>query len=320
MSLLDVVLLTTLMLISNGVSCLCRRPIHRSAWKVNSGKLASTILYKLLPERPPGRAIHLRTSAGRSQDVVVSDKDAKSCTRSGDAPRRRPDYEQISAEASPPVDRGLLDPAGKDEPPCPCEPLAPDERCQLQLLGLFAGHLPPQGARVLACMELVLGARDREGVPLRDQPVQGHLGWLFVVGLAYLAEDVYHRLDLLEVLLAEGSPHTPHEARGPVATRAILAGKEAFSDGAVGDERHAQSPAHFEHPVCLRCPLQQAVLYLVRGERHPVRGEPVVRPLHLVRAVVADAHPANFARLDRLREGIHQAVYVENRVVEVDLV
>src|SRR5215216_4359416 len=167
---------------------------------------------------------------------------------------------------------------------------------------------------------LVLGTGDGESIPLRDQPVQGHLGGLFVVGLTYLAQDVYHRLDLLEVLLAEGSPHTPHEARGPVATRAILAGKEAFSDGAVGDERHAQIPAHFEHPVCLRCPLQQAVLYLVRGERHPVRGEPVVRPLHLVRTVVAYAHPADLARLDRLREGIHQTVYPEDRVREVDLV
>jgi hypothetical protein len=51
-----------------------------------------------------------------------------------------------------------------------------------------------------------------------------------------------------------------------------------------------------------------------------VRGEPVVRPLHLVRAVVADAHPADLARHDRLRKGIHQAVYLENRVREVDLV
>src|ERR687898_313531 len=167
---------------------------------------------------------------------------------------------------------------------------------------------------------LVLGTWDREGVPLRDQPVQGHLGGLFVVGFAYLAQDVYHRLDLLEVLLAEGSAHAPYEARGPVTTRAILAGKEAFSDGAVGDERHAEIPARFEHPVCLRCPLQQAVLYLVRGERDPVRGEPVVRPLHLVRTVVADAHPTNLARLDRLREGIHQTVYREDRVREVDLV
>src|SRR5829696_1131433 len=167
---------------------------------------------------------------------------------------------------------------------------------------------------------LVLGTGDGEGVPLSDQPVQRHLGGLFVVGLTYLAQDVYYRLDLLEVLLAEGSPHTPHEAQGPVATRTILAGKEAFSDGAVGDECHAQIPARFEHPVCLRCPLQEAVLYLVRGERHPVRGEPVVRPLHLVRTVVAYAHPADLARLDSLRECIHQAVYLENRVREVDLV
>src|SRR5215217_6168932 len=167
---------------------------------------------------------------------------------------------------------------------------------------------------------LVLGTGDREGVPLRDQPVQGHLGGLFVVGLTYLAQDVYHRLDLLEVLLAEGSPHTPHEACRLASTWAILAGKEAFSDGAVGDECHAEIPARFEHPVCLRCPLQEAVLHLVRGERHPVRGKPVVRPLHLVRIVVADAYPANLACLDRLREGIHQTVYLENRAGEVDLV
>src|SRR5918998_4044296 len=166
---------------------------------------------------------------------------------------------------------------------------------------------------------LVLGSWDREGVPLRDQPVQGHLGGLFVVCLTYLAQDVYHRLDLLEVLLAEGSPHTPHEARGLVSGP-ILAGKEALSDGAVGDERHAEIPARFKHPVCLRRPLQEAVLYLVRGELYPVRGEPLVRPLHLVRTVVADAHPADLARLDRLREGIHQTAYLENRVREVDLV
>ncbi len=69
--------------------------------------------------------------------------------------------------------------------------------------------------------------------------------------LTYLAQDVYHRLDLLKVLLAEGSPHTPHEARGPVATRAIFARKEAFSNGTIGDERYAEILARFEHPVCL---------------------------------------------------------------------
>src|SRR5215208_8179532 len=140
------------------------------------------------------------------------------------------------------------------------------------------------------------------------------------MGLTYLAQDVHHRFDLLEVLLAEGSPHTSHEARGPVTTRAILASKEALGDGAVGDECHTEIPARFEHPVCLRCPLQETVLHLVRGERHPVRGEPVVRPLHLVRTVVADANPADLARLDCLREGIHQTVYLQNRAREVDLV
>src|SRR5215218_1756021 len=139
------------------------------------------------------------------------------------------------------------------------------------------------------------------------------------MGLTYLAQEVHHRLDLLEVLLAEGSPHAPHEARGPVSG-SIFASKEALGDGAIGDERHAEIPARFEHPVCLRCSLQEVVLHLVRGERHPVRGEPVVRPLHLVRTVVADAHPANLARLDRLREDIHQTVYPENRAREVNLV
>src|SRR5688500_6896311 len=155
---------------------------------------------------------------------------------------------------------------------------------------------------------LVLGSWDRAGVPLRDKPVQGHLGGLFVVCLTYLAQYIYHRLYLLEVLLTEGSPHTPHEARGRVATRAIFTGKETFGDGAVGDERHAEIPARFEHSVCLRCPLQETVLHLVRVERHPVRGEPVVRPFHLVHTVVANADLADLARLDRLREGIHQTV------------
>ena len=49
-------------------------------------------------------------------------------------------------------------------------------------------------------------------------------------------------------------------------------------------------------------------------------GEPLVRALHLVRTVVADAHPADLACLYRLREGIHQSVYLENRAREVDLV
>src|SRR4051794_16088500 len=120
-------------------------------------------------------------------------------------------------------------------PPYSYEPLAPAERRQLQLLGLFAGHLPPQSTRVLARLMLVLGAGDREGTPLLDQPVQGHLGGLFVVGFAYLAQYVHDRLDPLEVPLAEGPPHAPNEARGPVATRAILPGEEAFGDGAVGD-------------------------------------------------------------------------------------
>src|SRR5829696_9806538 len=103
----------------------------------------------------------------------------------------------------------------------------------MQLLGFFGVHLPPQRTRVLACLMLVLGAWDRKGVLLRNQPVQGHLGGLFAVGLTYLAQDFYHRLYLLEVLLAEGSPHTPHETRGPVSAGTVLAGKKTLGDGAV---------------------------------------------------------------------------------------
>ena len=46
------------------------------------------------------------------------------------------------------------------EPPISYEPLAPAERCQLQLLSLFAGHFPPQSACILARLALVLGAGD----------------------------------------------------------------------------------------------------------------------------------------------------------------
>src|SRR5215211_5478078 len=101
-------------------------------------------------------------------------------------------------------------------------------------------------------LALVLGAGDGEGVPLRDQPVQGHLGGLFVVGIAYLAQDVYHWLDLLEVRLAEGSAHTPHEAHGLLSCWAVLASEQTLGDGTVGDECHAEIPARFEHSVCLR--------------------------------------------------------------------
>jgi drug/metabolite transporter superfamily protein YnfA len=41
MMLLDVVLLITLRLISNGVLCMCLRLIHRSAWKVYSANYAA---------------------------------------------------------------------------------------------------------------------------------------------------------------------------------------------------------------------------------------------------------------------------------------
>ena len=51
-----------------------------------------------------------------------------------------------------------------------------------------------------------------------------------------------------------------------------------------------------------------------------MRGKPLVRPPHLVRTVVADAHAADFTRPDRLREGIHQGIYSEKWVREVDLV
>src|SRR5215207_4312973 len=95
--------------------------------------------------------------------------------------------------------------------------LAPTERCQIQLLGLISRHLPPQSAGVLARLVLVFRTWDRKGVTLRDQPVQSHLGWMFIVSLAYLAQDVNYRFDLLEVLLAEGSATTTHETRGPVS-------------------------------------------------------------------------------------------------------
>ncbi len=51
-----------------------------------------------------------------------------------------------------------------------------------------------------------------------------------------------------------------------------------------------------------------------------MRVEPLVRLLHLVSTVVADAHRADLARFDDLCEGIHQTVYLEKRAWEVDLV
>src|SRR5215212_1218020 len=51
-----------------------------------------------------------------------------------------------------------------------------------------------------------------------------------------------------------------------------------------------------------------------------MRGEPVVRPPHLVRTVVAHAYPSDLAGLDRLREGVHQTVYPEGRTRKMDLV
>ena len=50
MILLAVVLLTTLRLIPNEVLCMCRRLMHRIAWKVNSGTSVYIILHKSTPE------------------------------------------------------------------------------------------------------------------------------------------------------------------------------------------------------------------------------------------------------------------------------
>ena len=53
---------------------------------VNSGKLAYGILHRSTPECHSGRGIRLRGSMRQIPYVVVSDKDAKSCMRSGYAP------------------------------------------------------------------------------------------------------------------------------------------------------------------------------------------------------------------------------------------
>src|SRR4028118_64217 len=52
MSLLGILLLTTLRLIPDGVLCLCRRLIHRSAWKANSANFA-------LARLPEGAGLYL---------------------------------------------------------------------------------------------------------------------------------------------------------------------------------------------------------------------------------------------------------------------
>src|ERR671910_120663 len=56
------------------------------------------------------------------------------------------------------------------------------------------------------------------------------------------------------------------------------------------------------------------------GGGPPGGGAPLVPPPHLLRTVVAHAYPADLASLDRLRQGLHQTAYPENRVREVDLV
>lgn len=45
-------------------------PIHPSAWKVNSEKLAYGILHRSTPECPSGQAIRLQNATGRNSEAI----------------------------------------------------------------------------------------------------------------------------------------------------------------------------------------------------------------------------------------------------------
>jgi hypothetical protein len=82
--------------------------IHPSVWKVNSPKFASRILHRPTPSTPE-RAIHLRNSTDPTQHIVVSDKDAKPCMRSGKTPRKsEPDHQHNPTEAGPSTHAGSV--------------------------------------------------------------------------------------------------------------------------------------------------------------------------------------------------------------------
>ena len=56
-----------------------------------------------------GRAICLCGAMCRTQDVVVLDKNAKECMRSGDVPHKKePNYEQDTAELNPTIGPGFV--------------------------------------------------------------------------------------------------------------------------------------------------------------------------------------------------------------------
>ena len=59
---------------------------------------------------------------------------------------------------------------------------------------------------------------------------------------------------------------------------------------------------------------------LVGGERYVVAGQPLVRPAHPGGIVVADADAARLALLHRLGQGLHEALELQERGGEVDLV
>jgi 8-hydroxy-5-deazaflavin:NADPH oxidoreductase len=88
---------------------------------INQGGWADSSIGWLLP-------INSKSTVSRSRSALARTSSPSRCSR--DASQAESRYALSIEELSP-------------EPLISYEPLAPAERCQLQLLGLFAGHLPP---------------------------------------------------------------------------------------------------------------------------------------------------------------------------------
>ena len=97
--------------------------------------MAYGILHDSTPESHSGRCIRLRGSKRQILYVVVSDKYAKSYTRSSEAPsKREPDYKQTSAEIIPSTYAGFVTScATQDHIDKPREPIQNKRYCLVYL-------------------------------------------------------------------------------------------------------------------------------------------------------------------------------------------
>ncbi len=83
--------------------------------------------------------------------------------------------------------------------------------------------------------------------------------------------------------------------------------------GKIRNQCHIELTAGFEHAICFRCSMEQAVVDLIGGERNASPGEVIGDAAHLVGAKICNPNRACLAGLHRFDEAFGEDSHVHQR-------